>query len=612
MLNYYMNKYIRRPLFALLTLLLVSCVSEMEGPTAGEGGRLRLSLANISTVTTRTTPADLGKPLASDFRLTITNGSGRTVFDDVFTEDELTLPVGEYGVKVTHGTDALLAVDAPYYVGETSVEIKENETAETSITATVGNALVSVNFGRDADELARFNRFYSDYALQVGVGNFSLRITKDAPQQSIYVQAGSNVTLRFWGKLKMEDDREVSCELTSDNLPQALAAADHLILTLELPDPESALNVDISKVEVETVTLDETIPLSWLPVPTLTPSLQFDAQGNLVGTLLTSSNGYPGLTWKAVVTNAADAEVRTMQGTGVLTSAYNSSSEWPYLPQGTYKATYYIVSDDGSAKKASSREFVVPAPTGLQVTVGGYTSYTKYLEGDIDAANACERLTVYEPSVAVNIATSLLANSHYTYSFTYTYDGTQYNVETGRNGYGLATLPDQPVRATVYVLRADATFDGVSVNASKDFRITGLPVRYAPPSKSNGWTAETDYVTFNSGDVKLGNRGGIATDYNEYIINKDFYIPYGTKISLDYNTMIHPATQGTNLSFLAGDDAITVVSERGGVGNTTDYPHADSATITLTMPVTELTCKNSYGGGATCSYIYSLYYKYAK
>ena len=84
------------------------------------------------------------------------------------------------------------------------------------------------------------------------------------------------------------------------------------------------------------------------------------------------------------------------------------------------------------------------------------------------------------------------------------------------------------------------------------------------------------------------------------------------KIELDYDTMIHPATQGTNLSFLAGDDAITVVSERGGVGNTTDYPRRGTAAITLTMPVTEMICKNSYGGGQTCSYIYSLHYKYAQ
>ena len=608
-----MNKHIYRILLALVTLVLSACVNEMDFAPNAEGGRLRLSLANISTATTRTSPQDLGKPSAEDFRLRIINAAGRDVYDDIFTTEEITLPVGDYTVLATYGSNPLLAIDQPYYIGQATVTIEKDQTAEANITAKVGNALVSVIFGRDAEEQARFNRYYSDYALQVAVGSHSLDITKDNPAQSVYVQADSHVTLRFWGKLKMENDREVSCELTSDDFPETLVAAEHAIVTLSLPDPESALAVDISKVEVETVTLDETIPLSWLPVPTVVPTHKFDRQGNLVGTNLDFSNGYPGMNWKLEVTKKGETEVlRAEEGTGALSSSYTSYAEWPYLPQGTYMAVYYIVYGDGSSKKASSREFVIPAPTGLKVTVDGFSSYTKYLEGDIEGANACERLTIYEPSVSVNVATSLLKNSKYSYSFTYSYDGATASVAVGNNRYALDKLENQPVRSTPYILRGNLTFDGVSVVAQKEFRITGLPVEFAPPSESNGWSAETDCVTFNTGDVKLGNRGTILTDYNEYIINRDFYIPYGTKIELDYDTMIHPATQGTNLSFLAGDDAITVVSERGGVGNTTDYPRRGTAAITLTMPVTEMICKNSYGGGATCSYIYSLHYKYAQ
>ena len=230
----------------------MACVSEEEPIPMGEGGRLQLSLANINTTTTRSNPHDIGAPSIADFHLQITNASGRAVYDDVFTEEEITLPIGSYNVAVTYGSNSLMAIDEPYYIGTDNVEIVKDQTTESSITAGVGNALVSVNFGRDAEELARFERYYSDYALYVRVGNYSMPITKENPSQTVYVQSGSHVTLRFWGKLKMEDNREVSCELTSDDFPETLNAADHAVVTLSLPDPESALGVDISQVEVET------------------------------------------------------------------------------------------------------------------------------------------------------------------------------------------------------------------------------------------------------------------------------------------------------------------------------------------------------------------------
>jgi hypothetical protein len=608
-----MNKILFRTLLALFTLALTACVNEPDITPTSEGGCLQLSLSNISTAVTRTTPTDLGRPNETDFHLLIVNAAGRAVYDKEYTENKIELPTGRYDVTVSYGRNAMLAIDAPYYIGTAgNVEIKKDETTTASITAKVANALVSVNFGKDAEERARFDRFYSDYSLQVYVGNHYMNISKDNSGKSVYVQDGCHVTLKFWGKLKHEDNREVSCVLESDDLPNELKAADHVIVTLSLPDPESDILVDISKTEIETASLDETIPLSWLPVPTLTPSLQFNTNGELVGTLLTSTDGYPGMNWRAVVTNAAGVEVRTMQGTGVLTSDYTSSSTWPYLPQGKYKATYYIISDDGTSKQASSREFVIPAPTGLEVKVDGYSSYTKYLENDIDAANECDSLTIYEPSVSVNISPSLLQNSKYSYTFTYTYDGKTESVTSGHNSYGVAKIENQPVRSTPYVLKANVNFDGVQIEGQKDFLITGLPALYAPPSESTGWSAGSDYVTFSENEVKLGERGWMMTHYNEFIKNSNFYIPLGTYIAFDYYVMIHPATEGTSLTFYAGDDVIISLSEEGGAANTKDYPKKSETSVIkrLTGDVKDLVCRNSYGGGETRSYIYSIYYKY--
>lgn len=595
-----------------MTFCLTACVSEVEPIPTGEGGRLQLSLANINTTTTRTTPEELGVPSEADFHLRIVNAAGRAVYDDVFTQDAITLPTGRYDVAVSYGRNAILAFDAPYYLGTDNVEIKKDVTTEANITARVGNALVSVKFGQDEEELARFERYYSDYALRVYIGDNYLGINREYPLNSIYVQDGSHVTLKFWGKLKMEEDREVSTILESDDFPDVLNAADHAIVTLSLPDPESALGVDISKVEVETVTLDETIPLSWLPVPTLTSSLQFDRYGELVGTLLTSNDGYPGMTWMAVVTNAAGVEVRKMWGTGVLTSDYRSSTAWPYLPQGTYKATYYIVSEDGTASKASSREFVIPAPTGLNVTVTGYTSYSKYLEGDIEGANNCDRLTIYEPSVYVNVASSLLNHSNYRnlYTYTYTYDGTTTSVTAGSNIYEFGDKTDQAVSSTAHVLRGDFTFDGTSINGEKRYIITGLP--YSLNLASHEEWDEAGTVKWFDNDVRLGLN---STGSQQINTSTSVCVPPSTYCCADYSANVHTATVGTYFSIQVGNNEILKIEESGKIGNVTGTDHVHTGTTNVFKDdnnyATSIVLYNDYGAGQTCLHIYSFTLKYA-
>ena len=606
-----MNKYIIRILLLCLTFSFMACVNEEEPIPMGEGGRLQLSLANINTTTTRSNPQDIGAPSIADFHLQITNASGRAVYDDVFTEEEITLPIGSYNVAVTYGSNSLMAIDEPYYIGTDNVEIVKDQTTESSITAGVGNALVSVNFGRDAEELARFERYYSDYALYVRVGNYSMPITKEKPSQSVYVQSGSHVTLRFWGKLKMEDNREVSCELTSDDFPETLNAADHAVVTLSLPDPESALGVDISKVEVETVTMDETIPLSWLPVAMVIPMHQFDRNGLLVGTNLIITESYPGKKWRAVITNADGAIVRAVEGTGALLSEYNADANkntWPYLPQGNYKASYYFVEDDGTATPVSYRDFTVDAPQNLKVTVTGYTSYSKYQAGDIDGANACDRLTIYEPSVSVNVSDALLRGDKWTHSFTYTYDDETSNVITG-NLHEFGDMAGQTVRSAAHVLRGDLTFDGVSVSAQKEFIITGLPYSLNLASHDE-WTSSTGVDWFEN-DVRLGH---LSTGSQSITNSSSICIPMGTYFCADYYVNVHNAVAGTTLTITVGNIEILSIEEKGRVFGNDDHLHSGTTSIKKddNQVLTTITCHNSYGASQTCSHIYSLSFKYAK
>ena len=615
-----MNKYVSRALWWLLLIPAFSaCINETEVISTEEGGKISLSLGDVVTAVTRSTPAELGKPLAAQFTVSVVGENGHAVYNGPFVADdearmEISVPTGLYTITAEYGDNPLIGRDTPYYIGAAyDVKVINNEPTQVELTCEVGNALVSARF----DEPERFSRYFNSYGLYVSLGENSLGITHDEPQSSVYVRAGSSVELSFRGNLA--DGTPFSYPLVSEQFPDVLNARDHAIVTLTMPDPENSLTVNISKVEMDTLNLDETIPLSWLPKPRMTVEHQYDEKGELVGTDLAFNDAYPGVTWKAVITNENGETVRELTDRGALTSAYHSSSEWPYLPKGTYNATYYIVSDDKETK-INEDTFSVPDPD-LTLTVGGYTAHTKWEEGDVDAANACERLTVYEPSVYVNISNALMSNAHYAQSFVCSYNNQALEVpaDNKSNTIVWANRTNQAVSGTPYILKGSMTFAGTAVQEKqKELRITGLPVNFDPPKEGEGdlgWKRGNGTYSFTNSYVKLGNIGFIWMEYNENILNSSsVYIPIGTVIALDFNLMIHPATQGT--TFTVTDNAnLTFCSENeeGGAANSRDYDHiGTSGPITVSAPVTQLKCNNSYGGGQTCTYIYSLYFKYAK
>ena len=304
---------------AMGLLTLSACTSDplVEAP---EGGGFLLSIPGISPEVseTRSTPSEIYDPTDADvqaallqrFRVKIVRQSnGATQYDGPFTTEKIPAAAGRYTVTVSCGDNPVVGRDAPYFEGTAEGVVPENatEATEVVVNAKVANALVSAKFGNPdkswtengvtETEEDRFNKLYSEYALYVYNGKYGMAITNSDPQSSIYVPAGTHITLRFWGKLKQEGDREVSCELSSDEIPSTVSAADHLRVTLTLPDPSSDLVVNIEKVEVEQVTLVESIPLSWLPVSTVAHSHLYDAQGNLVGTYLMFTNSFPGMKW---------------------------------------------------------------------------------------------------------------------------------------------------------------------------------------------------------------------------------------------------------------------------------------------------------------------------
>lgn len=608
-------------LLLLATLLLASCQAEDLDVTAR--GCLRLNIQGISSETTKTrsTPAELKDKLGLNvdkFQLAITRqGYSMPYYSGKFIQKEMEIPVGTYDIVATYGENPLLGRNTPYYIGTTTATIEEDLTTEASLTCKVGNALVSVIFGENEAQAARFEKFYSSYKLFVHVGNYSMDITNEDPTSSIYLRAGSNINLSFMGTLREEKGRTVTCELQDESIPSRLNAGEHLIVTLTPDDTKTTVN--IHKIEVKTVTLEETIPLSWLPAAAALPIHQYDKNGNLVGTNVTFTDAFPGMEWEAIVTNAEGTTVRGISGTGTLTSKYESNETWPYLPEGKYTANYYVITSSGNKELQNSREFIVHAPQ-LKLLLGGYSSYTKYLEGDTDAANECNANTIYEPSVKINISPDLLVLTKYNTTFTYNLNGTTNNI-TGNN-ITLNNITGLAPRSEAYPLDVSISFGGTTISDKRDFYITGLPIRFQPPTQGQGWTTNgSNNITFEATYVRFG---GKADNSNQAITYNKLSIPADTNVALDYDVTVHPATLGTELTVKLGNQTILSAKESGGAANTQDFNYQSTTTLRLTSTVSSIECHNSYGSldgnlfgmldiwRGTSSYIYKLDFKYGE
>lgn len=597
------RKHILLTALTLVIGLLCNSCNELDEIDMAQG-TLRLSISQVTVKTeTRATPSELGKPLASQFKLKLQRkGTSLVPYDGKFMET-LQVKIGTYQVTATCGENVIIGRNAPYYVGTAEdVVVDKNATTPVNIPCRIANALVSVKFGKDAEERKRFDRHYEDFGVLVKIGDYSVEIPADDSFTSVYFRAGSSPKLYFYGLLKNDNNRLITFELFNDGKPlPALNEADHAIVTLNLPDPESATIVNIGKIAIEDANMDETIPLSWLPVPSATATHQYDENGYLVGTNVTLSNSYPGMQWKTVIKNTNGEEVRNIEGLGELTTKYENSDEWPYLPQGNYTAHYYFILDDG-IKKVSSRDFTVGQPE-IKVGVDGYSSYDKYLEGDIDAANKCDGKTIYEPTVRLFVSEKLLNDSKYNYSFGYEFEGTYASVAKGRNTYINAAIGGLKPRNLSYEIVCTATFDNVEAEGSKRIRITGIPFKFEPPTTTT-WATVGD-VSDESGYAQLGN---MAWNSDQTMTYSDVYVPAGTAVVLDYRFDTIAGMSLENSTTLSSQNVTWVTSNAKGalISSTTVSNEAKKAIQDNTQVISSVICKNSNGAAACCTKLYRI------
>ena len=261
----------------LLGVLFVACSEEENLSQTGKTGFL-VSLAEDVKVESRSTPEEIGKPVASQFNLKITNqATGSELYNDSFTNQLIPASAGTYEIEATYGDNPVLALDAPYYKGTTEAELADGESKTVNVECSVANALASVTF--DNSGTNTFESQFAPYGVRVSVDTSATTLTNDG--KSAYYRAGSTPTFEFRGILK-DGGEEVVQTLTDDKFsdPATFAAGAHCVITLKIGAVEPGVKIEITKVEVKEVTVSETIPMEWLPKPKVTAT-GFDSNNTL-------------------------------------------------------------------------------------------------------------------------------------------------------------------------------------------------------------------------------------------------------------------------------------------------------------------------------------------
>ncbi len=340
-----------------------------------------------------------------------------------------------------------------------------------------------------------------------------------------------------------------------------------------------------------------------ISTPSVTATHVYDG-GVLQGTSVTLTDApIEGRVWSATIKNSSGTAVRTVSGTGDLTSDHTDTT-WPYLPKGSYTVSYTFTASNGSSRVATTT-FTVPAPT-LTLTVDGYSAHTKYEAGDVTAANDCDRLTFYAPSAHISVAPSLMTNTNYTRTFTRSCNGQSATTTESTNSPSWADYTNVPVSGSLYTFSVTANFGGETVSASKQFRITGLPANFTPPTEATGWANDKGTTNFNSDHVRLGN---YSLSQPHRIKNSSWFnIPAGIRMSLDYDIVLHRAAVNTEANVKAGDQTIVTCTESK---YNNDVHNTGVEIFTTSANVTYVTCEGSYGSGATCSKVYKLFFQYS-
>ncbi|WP_418828661.1 DUF4493 domain-containing protein [Phocaeicola sp.] len=249
----------------VLCMVLGGCQSDEETALSGKTGLLITLTDEEHHAYSRTAPSELEDPVTEKFQLKVVySGTDKSAYKGSCKEFIL-LEEGTYDLTATYGDNPVLALDAPYYAGTLEgQEVIKGQMTSASIPCFVANSLLSVIYNKTS-----LDKLYESYYVTVSVGSESVNLDADSGK-SAYFRAGSSVKLVFHGFLS-GTGKEVTYDIPDQEKFANIPVKTHVKVTLGLDESNitSGVGISIEKLETETVSISETIPMEYLPKPKL-------------------------------------------------------------------------------------------------------------------------------------------------------------------------------------------------------------------------------------------------------------------------------------------------------------------------------------------------------
>lgn len=249
----------------VLCMVLGGCQSDEETALSGKTGLLITLTDEEHHAYSRTAPSELEDPVTEKFQLKVVySGTDKSAYKGSCKEFIL-LEEGTYDLTATYGDNPVLALDAPYYAGTLEgQEVIKGQMTSASIPCFVANSLLSVIYNKTS-----LDKLYESYYVTVSVGSESVDLDADSGK-SAYFRAGSSVKLVFHGLLS-GTGKEVTYDVPDQEQFSNIPVKTHVKVTLGLDESNitSGVGISIEKLETETVSISETIPVEYLPKPKL-------------------------------------------------------------------------------------------------------------------------------------------------------------------------------------------------------------------------------------------------------------------------------------------------------------------------------------------------------
>lgn len=289
-------------------------------------------------------------------------------------------------------------------------------------------------------------------------------------------------------------------------------------------------------------------------------------------------------------------------------------NDWPLLPAAdnyTLKAYYRIAA--GEKVLCDSKNLSIASDPELIVEFNPYSSYTKYLAGDISGANACDNSSVRGLVLTHNLSEKIYSlKDKYNISFKFS----DQEVSTISGTTIVHPLADAsgvyvPAAWGSFVTGYTFTFLDQVREKSVDCSVTGLPFTANPPTSAD-WSKASWNNEFKSDHVQLGGVSGSGEASVTY--NKSFVVPASVNVRVSSNATVRaykpPLLSTINTNYTVNLNGTAVITQNSN-GNTSGQNYPDlRANAVLGAGETSLKLQSSYAAAGPWTKVYSVKLEY--